>query len=97
MHLIMYIPLDVFIYSFYLTTLPGKPSQRHLFSVTDMESSMPRTEECITCDMDEECTFFNAIFSPGAKYYVLECLGPGVPWIELRATIGHIKCKFFFK
>lgn len=52
---------------------------------------MPRTEECITCDIDEECTFFNAIFSPGAEYYVLECLGPGVPWIELRATIGHIK------
>ncbi|XP_035211112.1 venom dipeptidyl peptidase 4-like [Stegodyphus dumicola] len=76
---------------YYLTTLPDKPSQRHLFSVTDMESDMPRTEECLTCDLGDDCTYHNAIFSPGSKYYILECLGPGVPWIDLRTTDGHTR------
>ncbi|GFV51290.1 venom dipeptidyl peptidase 4 [Trichonephila clavipes] len=56
-----------------------------------MESAMPRTEECLTCDLGEECTYHNAIFSPGAKYYILECLGPGVPWIDLRNTDNHTR------
>ncbi|XP_055942974.1 inactive dipeptidyl peptidase 10-like isoform X1 [Argiope bruennichi] len=76
---------------YYLTTLPNSPSQRHLFSVTDMNSDMPRTEECLTCDLGDDCKYHNAIFSPGAKYYILECLGPGVPWIDLRATDNNTR------
>ncbi|GIY55975.1 venom dipeptidyl peptidase 4, partial [Caerostris extrusa] len=76
---------------YYLTTLVSNPSQRHLFSVTDMQSDMPRTEECLTCDLGDDCTYHNAIFSPGAKYYILECLGPGVPWVDLRTTDNHTR------
>ncbi|KAJ9579403.1 hypothetical protein L9F63_024489, partial [Diploptera punctata] len=34
------------------------------------------------------CQYHNIIFSPGLNYYVLECLGPGVPTVQLYATRG---------
>ncbi|KAK7872130.1 hypothetical protein R5R35_005205 [Gryllus longicercus] len=34
------------------------------------------------------CLYHNAIFSPGLNYLVLECLGPGVPTVQLLATRG---------
>ncbi|KAG8038791.1 hypothetical protein G9C98_000346 [Cotesia typhae] len=32
---------------------------------------------------EESCQYHNAIFSPGNEYFVLECLGPGVPTASL--------------
>ncbi|CAG5083318.1 Similar to DPP10: Inactive dipeptidyl peptidase 10 (Homo sapiens) [Cotesia congregata] len=32
---------------------------------------------------EESCQYHNAIFSPGNEYFVLECLGPGVPTSSL--------------
>ncbi|KAJ8870518.1 hypothetical protein PR048_029541 [Dryococelus australis] len=34
------------------------------------------------------CQYHNVVFSPGLRYYVLECLGPGVPTVRLYATRG---------
>lgn len=44
-------------------------------------------------EVEKPCLFHNAIFSPGsASYYVLECLGPGVPSSTLyKASIPKPK------
>ncbi|XP_063218410.1 dipeptidyl aminopeptidase-like protein 6 [Bacillus rossius redtenbacheri] len=34
------------------------------------------------------CQYHNAAFSPGLRYYVLECLGPGVPTVRLYEARG---------
>ncbi|XP_031781450.1 venom dipeptidyl peptidase 4 [Nasonia vitripennis] len=34
----------------------------------------------------ETCQYFNAIFSPNLDYFVLECLGPGIPTVALYKT-----------
>lgn len=34
----------------------------------------------------QPCQYHNVIFSPGLLYYALECLGPGVPTVQLYAT-----------
>lgn len=73
-----------------MTTLLGKPEQRHLFYVKDMTSKQPREQKCLTCEIDEEnCLFFNAFFSQSGHYYILECLGPGVPMVEIRETLTN--------
>ncbi|XP_054710393.1 inactive dipeptidyl peptidase 10-like [Uloborus diversus] len=74
---------------YYMTTLLGKPEERHLYSVTDLASSQPRKQKCLTCDLDENCLYFNALFSHDAHYFVLECLGPNVPRVELRETLTN--------
>ncbi|KAG8180229.1 hypothetical protein JTE90_016217 [Oedothorax gibbosus] len=74
---------------YYLTTLIGMPEQRHLYAVTDLSSSNPREQRCLTCSLDEDCLYYSATFSRDAHYFVLECLGPGVPRIEIRETITN--------
>jgi hypothetical protein len=36
----------------------------------------------------QPCQYHNVVFSPGLNYYALECLGPGVPRVQLYATRG---------
>ncbi|XP_022241764.1 dipeptidyl peptidase 4-like [Limulus polyphemus] len=73
---------------YYISTLKNKSGQRHLFSITDLTSSN-RSKECLTCAIGDNCLFNSATFSPGAKFYILECLGPGMPRLELRAVDGN--------
>ncbi|XP_067137376.1 inactive dipeptidyl peptidase 10-like isoform X2 [Centruroides vittatus] len=80
---------------FYIATVRGKPGERHLFSVTDVTSQLPRLTICYTCEMGEGCLYNNAIFSPDSKYYILECLGPKVPRIELRSSSNNNLIKVF--
>nr|XP_042904478.1 inactive dipeptidyl peptidase 10-like [Parasteatoda tepidariorum] len=74
---------------YYMTTLLGMPEQRHLYAVKDLTSKRPREQKCLTCDSEEDCLYYNALFSTGGHYFVLECLGPGVPRIELRETLTN--------
>ncbi|XP_035216212.1 LOW QUALITY PROTEIN: prolyl endopeptidase FAP-like [Stegodyphus dumicola] len=67
---------------FYITTLEGKPGERHLFSVKETQNST----KCYTCDIGPDCLFNDVLFSPNLTYYILECLGPGIPRIEVRLT-----------
>uniref|UniRef100_A0A1W7RAN4 Venom dipeptidyl peptidase 4 n=1 Tax=Hadrurus spadix TaxID=141984 RepID=A0A1W7RAN4_9SCOR len=71
---------------YFIKTLPDKPGERHLASVTDTTANISRIEKCLSCDLYDECLYNEAIFSPGAKYYILECLGPGVPKVEVRSV-----------
>ena len=41
---------------------------------------------CLTCELDEErCQYVDATFSPSTDFYVLSCMGPGVPYFSLRS------------
>ena len=44
------------------------------------------TPVCLTCDLSEDCQYVSASFSDSGKYYILSCLGPGVPQDFLRGT-----------
>ncbi|KAK7113666.1 dipeptidyl peptidase 4-like isoform X2 [Littorina saxatilis] len=60
----------------------GDPRERHLHSV-NVENKALR---CLTCDIDEEgCQYVDAAFSPSNSFYILSCLGPGVPYYSLRS------------
>ncbi|RWS30079.1 Inactive dipeptidyl peptidase 10-like protein [Leptotrombidium deliense] len=66
---------------YYISTLPSKSGERHLFSV-DIRTKQVK---CLSC-VDEDCRFNTAKFSEKAKYFVFECLGPQIPKIELRRS-----------
>lgn len=71
---------------YYITTLEGKPGERHVYGITDTTHENPKNSTCLTCDIGPDCLFNDATFSPEFTYYILECLGPGIPRIELRYT-----------
>lgn len=75
--------------AYYLATLPGKSGERHLFGVKDFKSSASRNITCLTCNRTSECLYHDVIFSPNARYYVLMCLGPGIPRTELWSVDDH--------
>lgn len=75
---------------YYEATLTDAPGQRHIFSVPDISYQGTRIPECLTCNQTaRNCTFHEAYFSPRADYYILHCLGPGVPWTEIRSVDGN--------
>ncbi|XP_024943721.1 prolyl endopeptidase FAP [Cephus cinctus] len=39
-----------------------------------------------TSNLMEPCQYHSAVFSPGLEYFVLECLGPGIPTVSLYKT-----------
>ncbi|XP_061645980.1 inactive dipeptidyl peptidase 10 isoform X1 [Phyllopteryx taeniolatus] len=57
---------------------------RHLYSV-DVDGAFQR--QCVTCNLFDECHFFQADFSPNCTYFTLRCLGPGVP----KVTVHNLK------
>ncbi|XP_074594854.1 inactive dipeptidyl peptidase 10-like isoform X2 [Brevipalpus obovatus] len=72
---------------FYSATLENGPGERHIYSVPDVHSSLPRNPNCITCDRSERnCSFNDAVFNPTARYFILKCLGPSIPWTEIRSV-----------
>nr|XP_042895921.1 prolyl endopeptidase FAP isoform X6 [Parasteatoda tepidariorum] len=71
---------------FYISTLDGKPGERHLFGVTDTTHNKPKTVTCYTCDLGPDCLYNDASFSLNYTYYALDCLGPGIPQVQMRLT-----------
>lgn len=49
---------------------------------------------CLTCDLQPECLFANGYVSTAGSYYVLECLGPGIPRVEVRKVDGNQLCEY---
>ena len=79
-----------FSFRYYISTREGKPGERHIYAITDRHHKSPKNITCLTCDIDPDCLYNDATFSPGYTYYVLECLGPGIPRIELRETESNL-------
>ncbi|XP_064457511.1 inactive dipeptidyl peptidase 10-like isoform X2 [Ornithodoros turicata] len=73
---------------FFTSTREGKPGESHLYSVPfNDEETQPI---CHTCDLGDQCLYNNAVFSSeSSRFYILECLGPGVPWVAVRKTSDH--------
>ncbi|XP_071103591.1 dipeptidyl peptidase 4-like isoform X6 [Haliotis cracherodii] len=59
----------------------GDPKKKHVYSVDH-----DRKVNCVTCDLDEKCQYVSASFSGSSRYFILECLGPGVPYYALYDT-----------
>lgn len=72
---------------YYLTT-NGDPKKRHLFR---LPTDAPLTEPtCLTCNLSDDCQYVSASFGSGGRYYILGCLGPGIPNYRLKDTDGLI-------
>ncbi|XP_054706739.1 inactive dipeptidyl peptidase 10-like [Uloborus diversus] len=74
---------------YFLATKENRPGEQHLYSVPAKKSSFAPSIKCLTCDEEFLCLFNNVIFSPGAEYFVLECLGPGVPKVEIKSIYNQ--------
>ncbi|XP_052231170.1 dipeptidyl aminopeptidase-like protein 6 [Dreissena polymorpha] len=80
--------------SVYFLGIPLKNStQRQLYSVyVNKAVHSFRQLTCVTCNVNSDCLYVDADFSPHGQYYVLECLGPGVPSYSVYATPdSHVK------
>ncbi|XP_043242321.1 dipeptidyl peptidase 4-like isoform X1 [Amphibalanus amphitrite] len=72
----------------YFTAVPqGTPGERHLYRVNRTTTALYRpTPECLTCpdnSTERPCLFGKTLMGPRMRYYVLECLGPDLPFTEL--------------
>lgn len=45
-----------------------------------------RQPTCLSCGFSTDCLFVDATFSSSAKYFILTCNGPGVPYHRLYTT-----------
>jgi len=82
---------------YYASTLEHEAGERHIFSVADMQSSSSsQIPSCLTCNkIERNCSFNDALFSPSADFYILYCLGPEIPWAEIRTADNDSICKHF--
>ncbi|XP_035828294.1 dipeptidyl peptidase 4 [Aplysia californica] len=60
------------------------PRQMHLYSV---EVSIKQTR-CLTCDYSKDCLYNEVSMSSTTDFYILKCLGPGVPKYSLMNIDG---------
>ena len=58
----------------------------HSVALIDSHVMSLDTPECLTCEFAEDCQYVSASFSKSAKFYILNCQGPGVPQYVLRST-----------
>ncbi|XP_045623531.1 venom dipeptidyl peptidase 4 isoform X2 [Procambarus clarkii] len=78
----------------YFTAAPaGKPGQRHIYYVGDLNSTQPKQAYCITCgfknDFNEDCNYNSAEMSEKSTYYALTCSGPGIPQVTMHRSSDH--------
>ncbi|KAB0356652.1 hypothetical protein FD754_000808, partial [Muntiacus muntjak] len=68
----------------YFLSTESSPRGRQLYSAST-EGLLNR--QCISCNfMKEQCTYYDASFSPMNQHFLLLCKGPGVPVVSLHST-----------
>ncbi|XP_038310548.1 inactive dipeptidyl peptidase 10 isoform X6 [Canis lupus familiaris] len=73
----------------YFLSTETSPRGRQLYSAST-EGLLNR--QCISCNfMKEQCTYFDASFSPMNQHFLLLCKGPGVPVVSLHSTENPAK------
>ncbi|GFN99846.1 inactive dipeptidyl peptidase 10-like [Plakobranchus ocellatus] len=70
----------------YFTSPEKDPRHMHFFSVK--ADGKTKTSNCLTCDYNKNCKYNDVSLAPTVDYYVLECLGPGVPKYSLLTIDG---------
>uniref|UniRef100_A0A670IDV3 Dipeptidyl peptidase like 10 n=1 Tax=Podarcis muralis TaxID=64176 RepID=A0A670IDV3_PODMU len=75
---------DEYTQKIYFLSTESSPRGRQLHSVSTIELL---NRQCLSCNfMKDQCTYFNAKFSPTIKYFILQCKGPGVPVVSVHST-----------
>lgn len=84
-------------YVYYIATLPERPDVRHLFRVQDASThtdTTPVSSECLSCNTTlvlsptqnvSNCQYSRASLSKDFSHYVLDCLGPSIPFSAVYA------------
>ncbi|KAJ6665444.1 hypothetical protein lerEdw1_003284, partial [Lerista edwardsae] len=68
----------------YFLSTENSPRGRQLHSVSTVNLL---NRQCLSCNfMKDQCTYFNAKFSPTIKYFILQCKGPGAPVVSVHST-----------
>ncbi|GFS11118.1 inactive dipeptidyl peptidase 10-like [Elysia marginata] len=68
----------------YFTSPHEDPRRSHFFSV-----KIPNKKEtCLTCDYHKDCQYNDVSMATTTEFYVLQCLGPGVPKYSLHTVDG---------
>ena len=74
----------LFIFRYFLGTLPQRPDVRHVFRVQDASThndTTPVSSECLSCNLNHVvnvsiCQYARASMSKDFSHYVLDCMGP---------------------
>ncbi|RWS10370.1 prolyl endopeptidase FAP-like protein, partial [Dinothrombium tinctorium] len=74
---------------YYQSSKEPNSEQRHIFNLVLDDQEKNVASQCLTCDLKDDCTFYDALFSPTSKYYILQCLGPKVPFTQLWEATGN--------
>ncbi|XP_029789186.1 inactive dipeptidyl peptidase 10 [Suricata suricatta] len=73
----------------YFLSTESSPRGRQLYSAST-EGLLNR--QCISCNfMKDQCTYFDASFSPMNQHFLLLCKGPGIPMVSLHSTENPAK------
>ncbi|XP_078259579.1 inactive dipeptidyl peptidase 10 isoform X5 [Rhinoraja longicauda] len=68
----------------YFLSTEDSPRARHLYSVHNAGSFH---RQCLSCNFQRDnCTYFNAHFSPSNEHFILHCEGPNVPMVSVHST-----------
>ncbi|NXW10218.1 DPP10 peptidase, partial [Fregetta grallaria] len=68
----------------YFLSTEESPRGRQLHSVSTVGSL---NRQCLSCSfLKDQCTYFNAKFSPMNRHFLLHCKGPGVPVVSVHST-----------
>ncbi|ESO99209.1 hypothetical protein LOTGIDRAFT_226274 [Lottia gigantea] len=70
-----------------LTSYVAEIFQHFVFSVY-FSVNLEHHSTCLTCSLNSDCQYVSATFSSSTRYYLLNCLGPGVPYTTLRSVAG---------
>lgn len=75
----------------YFLSTQESPIAQHLYRLSLSDASA--SPECLTCELltsaNQKCRYSGATFSTNVSYYVLSCIGPGVPEITLYDKSGE--------
>uniref|UniRef100_H3D7X8 A-type potassium channel modulatory protein DPP6 n=1 Tax=Tetraodon nigroviridis TaxID=99883 RepID=H3D7X8_TETNG len=72
---------------YFLSTEDG-PKRRHLYSADTFGSFNRR---CLSCALADSCGYVDGSFGPDASYFLLDCRGPGVPFVAVYKSISEVR------
>ena len=62
-----------------MASLENHPDKRHVYKI----STDSKIQECLTCKNLPKCEYAHGKISPNFTHFLLECLGPEVPYTVL--------------
>ncbi|KAA0704985.1 Dipeptidyl aminopeptidase-like protein 6 [Triplophysa tibetana] len=67
----------------YFLSTEDNPKRRHLYSADTVGTFNRR---CLSCDFTDSCGYVTGSFSQDRDYFLLDCKGPGVPFVAAYST-----------